>query len=197
MRYERSGSTVCPLNTPSKRPSSGRGNHDGQYTGALILFASCCQPAFHSFGQVGGAASTGDAVVLEVPPLHPAASKSTPAAAPTPPISSTFLTYGLPRLPWLHAAVAGAPQGTRMTSGNCCHLVQPGSPSSEESRACAGRRTIGRHPARGWRPCPRRAYRSRTCRRESSPWMRFRLLRSSASCLHGSAELRSDPSRAR
>ena len=74
MRYERSGSTVCPLNTPSKRPSSCCGNHDGQYTGALILFASCCQPAFHSFGQVGGAESTAEAVVLEVPPPHPATS---------------------------------------------------------------------------------------------------------------------------
>jgi len=102
MRYERSGSTVCPLNTPSKRPSSGRGNHDGQYTGALILFASCCQPAFHSFGQVGGAASTGDAVVLEVPPLHPAASKSTPAAAPTPGHAAEIIagyTFAGPMLP--------------------------------------------------------------------------------------------------
>ena len=51
MRYERSGSTVCPLNTPSKLPSSSCGNHDGQYTGALILFASRCQPAREDFGQ--------------------------------------------------------------------------------------------------------------------------------------------------
>jgi hypothetical protein len=41
-------------------------------------------------------------------------------------MSSTFLTSDLPRLPSLHAAVTGAPQGTRMTSGNYCHFVQPG-----------------------------------------------------------------------
>src|SRR6187455_1716610 len=145
MRYERSGSTVCPLNTPSKRPSSSCGNHDGQYTGALMLFASRCQPALHSFGQVGDAESTAEAVVLDVPPPHPATSASAPTAALRPPMSSTFLTSDLPRLPSLHAAVTGAPQGTRMTSGNYCHFVQPGwmpEVGSNHNESCPG---SGRH----------------------------------------------------
>jgi hypothetical protein len=59
---------------------SGSGSQLGQYTGASILSASFCQPAFHAGGQVGPAAAS---VVVDPVPDGFAVAESSPLQAAT------------------------------------------------------------------------------------------------------------------
>ena len=109
MRYDRSGSTVCPLKVPSKRPSSGCGSHVGQYTGAWISFASFCQLARDELVQTAGVVST--AVAADGSESAPAQDVTASTnAATTAPLASTTAAFPLVTISSLYDTRAHGPR---------------------------------------------------------------------------------------